>query len=242
MSDVKLKTCVLALALMLGTLPPAHAQSVFFDFKFGAFYPAELPGGLFPNVALHKSIDRDGVWQWDVGVGAGYYRRSNHDLVYVAPVSLGASAPAEEIDFTRKMTPLQIKLTMKISLIEMNLPSFPGTRSLAKSGMSSATSLQDLGFFVRPYAAYFKLTSEEENRVQERSVSRTYEDWGWGAESGIYLSTVNNVAVTISVLYNRATLQREEVEANDTDDAGLPIAKDVKLHGFGFFLSMGWGF
>ncbi len=242
MSYYKLKSCVVVISLLLCSLPNAHAQSVYIDFKFGAFYPTKLPGGLFPNVALHKSLDRDGVLQWDVGVGAGYYRRSYRELVYVAGASPNTPANAEEIYFKRKIVPLQIKLSMKISLIEMNLPNFPGTRSVARSGMSRATSLRDLGFIVRPYAAYFKLNSEEENPALNLSLSRAYKDWGWGSEFGMYLSAVNNVTTTISVLYNRAILQREETDANASEGVALPSAKEVKLHGFGFLLSMGWGF
>lgn len=238
MPHLKLK--LLAVIAVLGlccALPQARAQSVYFDFKFGAFYPAELPGGLFPNFALHKSIDRDGVLQWDVGVGAGYYRRSYRDLAYVATAVPSA---VEEINFTRRVVPLQIKLSMKISLIEMNLPNFPGTRTIARRGMSGATSLKDLGFVIRPYVAYFKLNSEEENPESNVSAARTYKDWGWGSEFGIYLSTVSNVTTTISVLYNRAALPREESDA--VEDAGLPVAEEVKLHGYGFLLSLGWGF
>lgn len=232
---------VIACVVILAGISSAHAQSVMLDFKFGAFYPAEVPGGLFPNIALHKSIDRDGVFKWDVGVGAGYYRRSSRELVYVAS-GLGPSPTAEQIDFTRRMAPLQIKLSIKISLLEMNLPNFPGTRTIAKSGMSKATSLKDFGFVIRPYAVYFKLKSEESNEALARAATRTYNDWGWGCEAGIYVSTVDNLAATISVLYNRAKIAREGTTEAEDETPGLPSAKEVKLHGYAFMLSLGWGF
>lgn len=244
MSSHKTSWLILTLGLVFCSLPQAQAQSVMLDFKFGAFYPAELPGGLYPNFALHKTLDSDGVLKWDVGVGAGYYRRSYRDLVYVASASPN-TVSAEQIDFTRKMTPLQIKLTMKISLVELNLPSFPGLGGIARKGMSKATDLKDLGFLIRPYAARFKLKSREANAASQQSVERIYENWGWGAEVGLYISTVQNVTTTISVLYNRARaelVQREVTEPQRVEFVGLPDAKEVKLNGYAFMLSMGWGF
>ncbi len=244
MQHFKTMSLILALGLTFRCLPQAHAQSVLFDFKFGAFYPADLPGGLFPNLALHKTIDRDGVLKWDVGVGAGYYRRGYRELVYVAS-GLGPSPAADQIAFTRQMTPLQIKLTMKISLVELNLPNFPGLGAIARAGMSKTTDLKDIGFLIRPYAARIKLKSTEENAVLQQSAEREYENWGWGAEVGIYISTVQNVTTTISVLYNRAMVelvQREIAAPTSVDTIGLPNAREIKLHGYGFMLSMGWGF
>jgi hypothetical protein len=241
---MRFKHLFFALACALFIAPSTHAQSVYFDFKFGAFYPAELPGGLYPNFALHKTLDSDGVLKWDVGIGAGYYRRSYRDLVYVASASPNTVA-AEQIDFTRKMMLLQIKLTMKISLVELNLPSFPGLGGIARKGMSTATDLKDLGFLIRPYAVRFKLDSEEENRVSQSNAVREYKNWGWGAEFGLYISTVQNVTTTISVLYNRASaelVQREIAAPASVEFIGLPNAKEVKLNGYGFMLSMGWGF
>ena len=214
------------------------------DFKFGAFYPAELSGGLFPNLALHKTLDSEGVLKWDVGAGIGYYRRSYRELTYVASASPN-NISAEQIDFTRTMLPLQIKLTMKISLVELNLPSFPGLGGIARKGMSKATDLKDLGFLIRPYAARFKLDSAEENRVSQSNAAREYKNWGWGVEVGLYISTVQNVTTTISVLYNRANVelvQREVAVSQSAESIGLPSTKEVKLNGYGFMLSMGWGF
>ena len=232
------------LVCALFVAPSTHAQSVYFDFKFGAFYPADLPGGLNPNLALHKTLDSDGVLKWDVGVGAGYYRRSYDELVYVAAQNPNETA-AEQIAFTRKMMPLQLKLTLKFSLVELNLPSLPGLGSIARKGMSKTTDLQDLGFLLRPYAARYKITSTETNGRLQQSREREYENWGWGAEVGVYLSTVQNVTTTISVLYNRANA--EMVQGESTTPAsgeliGLPSAKEVKLNGYAFMLSLGWGF
>ncbi len=243
MQRLKILSLFAAFVFAFCFLPHAHAQSVYLDFKFGAFYPNELPGGLYPNLALHKTLDNDGVFKWDLGVGAGYYRRSYRELVYVA--SATQTNAAEQIDFTRKMTPLHLKLTMKISLIEMNLPSFPGARSIARKGMAKTTDLKDLGFLLRPYAARFKITSTEENGALQQSVEREYENWGWGAEIGIYLTTEQNMTATISVLYNRATAelaQREVFTPANSDFSGLPSAREVKLHGYAFMLSIGWGF
>ncbi|MEK7728417.1 MAG: hypothetical protein AAB354_08380 [candidate division KSB1 bacterium] len=242
---MRLKQLLFAIACALYIVPAAHAQSVWLDFKFGAFYPTELRGGLYPNLALHKSIDRDGVLKWDIGVGAGYYHRSYRELAYVAS-GMPNTTSAEQIDFTRKMMPLQIKLTMKISLVELNLPSFPGLGAIARKGMSKTTDLKDIGFLLRPYAARFKITSTEENAALQQSAEREYENWGGGAEVGIYISTVQNVTTTISVLYNRATAERTQLDElnslSEVDSVGLPTAKKVRLNGYSFMLSMGWGF
>lgn len=234
------KYLLFILVCALFVAPSTHAQSVYFDFKFGAFYPAELPGGLYPNFALHKTLDRDGVLKWDLGIGAGYYRRSYRDLVYVAnePPNYGVSAA--EIDFTRKILPLVAKLTMKISLVELNLPSFPGLGTIARKGMSKTTDLKDVGFLFRPYGGYFTLKSAEAKVDEQADGEAQYENWGWGTEIGIYLSTVQNVTTTISVIYNRITVDREIDRANPR--AGYPIASEVKLNGYAFMLSMGWGF
>lgn len=243
MQRLKMLVACAAFTLAFGLSTQAQAQSVYLDFKFGAFYPNELPGGLYPNFALHKTLDGDGVLKWDLGVGVGYYRRSYRELVYVA----SASQPnaAEQIGFTRKMTPLHIKLTMKISLVELNLPSIPGLGAIARKGMSKTTDLKDIGFLLRPYAARFKITSTEESGALQQSAEREYVKWGGGAEVGIYLTTVQNMTTTISVLYNRATaelVQREVTMPANSDFIGLPNAREVKLHGYAFMLSMGWGF
>ncbi len=243
MSRLKTISLLIAFGVAFCFLPQAHAQSICFDFKFGAFYPAELPGGLYPNIALHKTLDSDGVLKWDIGVGAGYYRRSYRELVYVA--SVAQTNAAEQIDFTRKTTPLQIKLTMKFSLVELNLPSIPGLGAIARKGMSKTTDLKDIGFLLRPYAARFKITSTEENSALQQSAEREYEKWGGGAEVGIYLTTVQNFTTTISVLYNRARVERvnREITAPASNEIlGLPREQELNLNGYAFMLSMGWGF
>lgn len=237
---MRLRKLLLVFACVWCVAPPTHAQSVYFDFKFGAFYPADLPGGLYPNLALHKTLDSDGVLKWDIGVGTGYYRRSYRDLVYVATEPPNNGVSAAEIDFTRKILPLVAKLTMKISLVELNLPSIPGLGAIARKGMSKTTDLKDVGFLLRPYVGNFTLKSAEAKADEQANGEAQYENWGWGTEIGIYLSTVQNVTTTILVSYHRITVERDIDRANPR--AGYPVTSEVKLNGYAFMLSMGWGF
>lgn len=222
-------------------LSNARAQSVVLDFSFGAIYPAQTAGGLYPGVMLHKTIKKRGVLQMDLGVGAAYYQRNYSDLAIVEPYlnpNSGSALPFAEVKFSRKLVPISFKPTFKISFIERSLPKLRPVRGAARAGMESTSDIKDTGVFLRPHVSYYRLSSEESNEVNSSSISRTYKDWGWGSELGFYLTMTNKVSTSISVLYNRAGLDREENE----EPAGLPVDSMVKLHGVGFLLSVGMGF
>lgn len=231
---------ILTFADLFG-LSNARAQSVVLDFSFGAIYPAQTAGGLYPGVTLHKTIKKRGVVQMDLGVGAAYYQRNYSDLTIVEPYlnpNSGSPLPFAEVKFSRKLVPISFKPTFKISFIERSLPKLRPVRGAARAGMESTSDIKDTGVFLRPHVSYFRLSSEESNEVNSSSISRTYKDWGWGSELGFYLTMTNKVSTSISVLYNRAALDREENE----EPAGLPVDSMVKLHGVGFLLSVGMGF
>lgn len=225
----------------LGDSSNARAQSVVLDFSFGAIYPAETAGGLYPGVTLHKTIKKRGVLQMDLGVGVAYYHRNYSDLATVEPYlnpNSSTALPFAEVKFSRKLTPISFNPTFKISFIERSLPKLRPVRGAARAGMESTSDIKDTGVFLRPHVSYYRLSSEESNEVNSSSVSRTYKGWGWGSELGFYLTMTNKVTTSISVLYNRAALDREENE----EPAGLPVDAVVKLHGVGFLLSVGVGF
>lgn len=225
----------------LGDSSNARAQSAVLDFSFGAIYPAEMAGGLYPGVTLHKTLKKRGVLQMDLGVGVAYYQRNYSDLATVEPYlnpSSGTALPFAEVKFSRKLTPISFKPTFKISFIERSLPKLRPVRGAARAGMESTSDIKDTGVFLRPHVSYFRLSSEESNEVNNSSISRTYKDWGWGSELGFYLTMTNKVTTSISVLYNRAALDREENE----EPAGLPVDTVIKLSGVGFLLSVGMGF
>lgn len=231
---------ILTFADLFG-LSNARAQSVVLDFSFGAIYPAQTAGGLYPGVTLHKTIKKRGVLQMDLGVGAAYYQRNYSDLAIVEPYlnpNSGSALPFAEVKFSRKLVPISFKPTFKISFIERSLPKLRPVRGAARAGMESTSDIKDTGVFLRPHVSYYRLSSEESNEVNSSSISRTYKDWGWGSELGFYLTMTNKVSTSISVLYNRAALDREENE----EPAGLPVDSMVKLHGVGFLLSVGMGF
>ncbi|MDL1879173.1 hypothetical protein FBQ85_29010 [Cytophagia bacterium CHB2] len=231
---------ILTFADLFG-LSNARAQSVVLDFSFGAIYPAQTAGGLYPGVTLHKTIKKRGVLQMDLGVGAAYYQRNYSDLAIVEPYlnpNSGSALPFAEVKFSRKLVPISFKPTFKISFIERSLPKLRPVRGAARAGMESTSDIKDTGVFLRPHVSYYRLSSEESNEVNSSSISRTYKDWGWGSELGFYLTMTNKVSTSISVLYNRAALDREENE----EPAGLPVDTVVKLHGVGFLLSVGMGF
>lgn len=239
----KLNLSVIALLTFAHFCGPsnARAQSVVLDFSSGAIYPAETAGGLYPGVTLHKTIKKRGVLQIDIGVGAAYYKRNYSDLAVVAPYldpSAGTTLPFAEVKFTRKLVPISFKPTFKISFIERSLPRLRPVRGAARAGMESTSDIKDTGVFLRPHVSYFRLSSEESNAVNSTSISRTYKDWGWGSELGFYLTMTNKVTTSISVLYNRAALDREENE----EPGGLPVDTVVTLNGVGFLLSVGMGF
>lgn len=239
----KLTFSVLAiLTIVISWCPSnARAQSAVLDFSFGAIYPAETAGGLYPGVTLHKTIKKRGVLQMDLGVGVAYYHRNYSDLAIVEPYlnpNSGSTLPFAEVKFMRKLVPISFKTTFKISFIERSLPKLRPVRGAARAGMESTSDIKDTGIFLRPHVSYYRLSSEESNEVNGGSISRTYKDWGWGSELGFYLTMTNKVTTSISVLYNRAALDRKESE----EPAGLPIDAVVKLNGVGFLLSIGMGF
>lgn len=232
---------VILIFVTLGDSSNARAQSVVLDFSFGAIYPAETAGGLYPGVTLHKTIKKRGVLQMDLGVGVAYYQRNYSDLAAVEPYlnpNSGTALPFAEIKFSRRLVPISFKTTFKISFIERSLPKLRPVRGAARAGMESTSDIKDTGVFLRPHVSYYRLSSEESNEVNSSSISRTYKDWGWGSELGLYLTMTNKVTTSISVLYNRAALDREENE----EPAGLPVDAVVKLSGVGFLLSVGMGF
>lgn len=239
----KLTLSVIAILAFANLCGPsnARAQSVVLDFSFGAIYPAQTAGGLYPGVTLHKTIKKRGVLQMDLGVGVAYYHRNYSDLAAVEPYlnpSSGTALPFAAVKFSRKLVPISFKPTFKISFIERSLPKLRPVRGAARAGMESTSDIKDTGVFLRPHVSYYRLSSEESNEVNSSSVSHTYKDWGWGSELGFYLTMTNKVTTSISVLYNRAALDREENE----EPAGLPVDSMVKLHGVGFLLSVGVGF
>lgn len=239
----KLTLSVIAILAFANLCGPsnARAQSVVLDFSFGAIYPAQTAGGLYPGVTLHKTIKKRGVLQMDLGVGAAYYRRNYSDLAIVEPYlspSSGTALSFAEVKFSRKLVPISFKPTFKISFIERSLPKLRPVRGAARAGMESTSDIKDTGVFLRPHVSYYRLSSEESNEVNSSSISRMYKDWGWGSELGFYLTMTNKVSTSISVLYNRAALDREENE----EPAGLPVDTVIKLNGVGFLLSVGMGF
>jgi hypothetical protein len=174
----------------------------------------------------------------DFSAGAGFHRRNYHDLTYVVGLSNADSRPVADIDFTRTMLPMMFGPTIKISLLEMNLPNLPGIGWTAKTGVDKVTSLKDTGLLLRPYASYTMLWSDETNSTLGVSEERKYQDWGWGGEIGIYFTTDDGITSIISVLYNHASVERTK----GVDESGLPNNREVKLNGVGFLLTMGFEF
>lgn len=220
---------------------PAHAQEPFvsFDFTLGALYPAESAGGFYFGAALHKPFAQGGAWKWELDVNGGVTRRNYRELAAVASDSVAATpnlVPAAEIDFSRTLVPVAAGFTLKLSFAELNLPNFPVIGWLSRASVIGVSGLKDAGLLLRPKAMYTFLWSEE--NFSGSGDERRYEGWGWGGEIGMYLSTDNDVASTLSVLYQNTTVDRKK----GRDLPLLPAAQEVKLNGLGFLFSLGLGF
>lgn len=228
---------MLAWLAPLALAVPAHSQPVSWDFTFGAIYPAEMAGGVYGSAWLGTSLDRAGVWKWDLAAGAAVHRRSFRDLAFVKGNEAAGARPAAEIDFTRTMLPLMAGPVLKLSLLEMNLPNLPGLGWAAKTGVDKVTSLKDTGLLLRPFVSHTILWSRESNGNGTASEKRRYRDWGWGGEIGIYFTTDDGTTSTLSVLYHHVSVDRKQ----GSEAAGLPDNRQVNLNGVAFLLTMGFG-
>ncbi len=224
---------------------PAHAQEPFasFDFSFGAIYPAESAGGMYFGGALLTPFAQSGAWKWELGVSGGVSHRNYRQLAAVGSDSMPADPnliPAAEIEFVRTLVPLSAALTLKLSFVELNLPNFPVIGWLSRTSVISVSGLKDVGILFRPKAIYTFLWSDEKFSNATTSVSdeRRYEGWGWGGEFGMYISTDSDLTSTLSMIYQNATVAR--AEGNNLPL--VPTAHEVKLDGFGFMFSLGFGF